>query len=73
MVEAKQAIDESKYVLPSKMHKDIRNDPDVSSKIEELEKAAKIYMQFDMQKLQSDVNKELENDISRLNQEYQNH
>jgi len=49
------------------MHKDIRNDQDVSAKIEELEKAAKLYMQFDMQKLQNDVNKELENDIQRLN------
>jgi hypothetical protein len=73
VIEGKQAIDESKFVLPSKMHKDIRNDPDVSAKIEELEKSAKLYMQFDMQRLQNDMNKELENDIQRLNQEYHAH
>ncbi|CDW71950.1 gas2 domain containing protein [Stylonychia lemnae] len=73
VIEGKQAIDESKYVLPSKMHKDIRNDPDVAAKIQELEKSAKLYMQFDMQKLQNDMNKELEGDIQRLKKEYQSH
>lgn len=55
------------------MHKDIRNDPDVANKIEELEKTAKVYMAFDMQKLQKDMNNELENDIQTLNQEYKAH
>ena len=45
------------------MHKDVRNDPEVAAKLEELDKAAKVYMAFDMQRLQNDMSKELENDI----------
>lgn len=35
-------------ILPSKMHKDIRNDPEVAAKLDELDKAARVYMAFDM-------------------------
>jgi hypothetical protein len=45
------------------MHKDLRNDPEISAKLLEMEKAARVYMAFDMQKLQSDMNKDLENQI----------
>jgi hypothetical protein len=44
-------IDAKQFYVPSKMHKEIRNDPEVSAKLEELEQAAKKYMGFDMQKL----------------------
>jgi hypothetical protein len=30
------------------MHKDLRNDPEISAKITEMDKAAKAYMSFDM-------------------------
>ena len=53
--------------MPSRMPKEVRNDPEVASKLEELEKAAKTYMAFDMQRLQNDMNKELDNEISKLN------
>lgn len=66
-------IDAKACVFPSKMHKEVRSDPEVAAKLEELERAAKQYMGFDMQRLQSDVSRELENDINRLNSEYQKH
>jgi len=55
------------FIMPSRMPKEVRNDPEVASKLEELEKAAKTYMAFDMQRLQNDMNKELDNEISKLN------
>lgn len=45
------------------MPKEVRNDPEVAAKLEELEKAARVYMAFDMQKLQSDMSRELDTDI----------
>ena len=52
------------------MSKELRNDADIGSKIEELEKASRLYLAFDMQRFQSDMNKELEGQIGKLKQEY---
>jgi hypothetical protein len=49
--------------MPSRMPKEVRTDPEVAAKLEELDKAAKVYMAFDMQKLQNDMSRELEGDI----------
>ena len=57
-------------MLPSKMSKELRSDPDISAKLEELEKAAKSYIAFDMTRFQTDMSKELESQISKLSQEY---
>lgn len=71
--QALNPVDVGSFVMPSRMPKEVRNDPEVAAKLQELEQAAKAYMSFDMQKLQSDMNRELEKDIHRLNQEYINH
>jgi hypothetical protein len=55
------------FLMPSRMPKEVRNDPEVAAKLEELDKAAKVYMAFDMQKLQNDMSRELEGDIQRIN------
>lgn len=48
MNDNKFSNEESRYVMPSKMPKELRNDADIEAKLEELEKASKIYMAFDM-------------------------
>ena len=55
------------------MPKELRHDPEIDAKLQELERASKLYMAFDMQKLQHDMNRELETQISTFGKDYQAH
>ena len=57
----------------SRISKDIRHEPEIEAKLEELDTATKAYLAFDMDRFQSSMNKELESHITRLNQEYKQH
>lgn len=65
--------EETKYLMPSRMPKELRSDPEVSQKLSELEASARFYMAFDMTRLQLDMNKELEGQIQRMNKEFGEH
>ena len=58
------------FIAPSRMPKEVRADPEVAAKLEELDRAARLYMAFDMQRLQADTSRELDGEIARLGQEF---
>lgn len=64
-------VDEGRFT--ARIPREIRHDPEIVSKLEELERASRVFMQFDMPRFQNDMNRELESHISKLNQEYKNH
>lgn len=51
-------VDEGRFT--ARIPKDIRHDPEIVAKLEELEKASRVFMQFDMPRFQNDMNRELE-------------
>jgi len=55
------------------MSKEVRNDPDIQQKLAELDRVQADFRQFDMNRMQSDMNKELEGQISKMRQEYKTH
>ena len=63
---AEKDKEETKYMLPSKMSKELRDDPEVSLKLSQLDQAAKFYMAFDMVTMQSTLSHELDNQIGKV-------
>jgi hypothetical protein len=54
----------------SRIPKDLRHDPDIQAKLNELDRASNTYLKFDMNRFQNEMNRELESHIGRLNQDY---
>ena len=59
--------------MASKVIKELRDDSEVLQKLTELDQASRQYMAFDMQKMQNDMNKELESQIGKMTNEYKIH
>ncbi len=55
------------------MSKEVRNDPEVAQKLNQLDQAAKFYMAFDMQRMQADLNSDMNSQIARIRQDYTAH
>ncbi|TNV86962.1 hypothetical protein FGO68_gene12735 [Halteria grandinella] len=57
----------------SRIPREIRHDPDIEARLLDLDQATKNYLAFDMNRFQSTMNRELEQHILKLNQEYKQH
>ena len=66
-------IDGNDGRFTSRIPKEVRQDPEIVEKLEELDNSTRQYMQFDMNRFQADMNKELEGYISRLNSDFKEH
>ena len=68
---AEQEDDSGRFT--SRIPKELRHDPDIQSKLHELDHASNTYLKFDMNSFQNEMNRELESHIGRLNQDYKHH
>ena len=59
--------------LTSRIPKELRHDPEIEAKLLQLDHATKAYLAFDMNMFQETMNRELEVEIGKLNQEYKQH
>ncbi len=64
-------VDEGRFT--ARIPREIRNDPEIVAKLEQLDQASRAFMHFDMPRFQNEMNRELESNISKLNQEFKNH